>query len=111
MPDATATAYSLSSRHSRWVYVIPILHLCVCSLALIGIVIRRLQPLAIVFDILWVADFPLSIVGFILVLQYHPALAMIWMAVVGTLWWYALSRVGEALWKHFADRRSPELKL
>jgi hypothetical protein len=107
----TAAPRLLLSRHSRWVYILPILHLCVCSLALIGFVIPALQPLAIVFEFLWVADFPFSIVGFILVLQYRPALAMTWMVVVGTLWWYALSRVAEALWKHFADRRSPELDL
>ena len=57
---------------------------------------------------LWVADFPFSIVSFVLVWR-HPALAMIWMVVVRTLWWSALSRVAEALWKHLADRRSPEL--
>ncbi len=110
MLDATATAHPPRSRQSRWVYVLPILHLCVCSLALIGFVIPALQPWAIVFELLWIADFPFSIVGFILAWQ-HPALAMIWMVVVGTLWWYALSRAAEAMWKRFADRRSPELKL
>ena len=110
MLDAAATAHAPRSRHSRWVFVLPIVHVCVCSLALIGFVIPALQPLAIAFGFLWVADFPFSIAGFILVWR-HPALAMIWMVVVGTLWWYALSRVAEALWKHLADRRGPELKL
>lgn len=110
MLDATAKGRSQLSHHSRWVYVLPILHLGVCSLALVGFVVPALQPLGIAFESLWVADFPFSIVGFILAWQ-HPALAMIWMVVVGTLWWYALSRVAEELWNHFADRRSPELKL
>ena len=110
MLDATATADAPRPRHSRWIYLLPILHLCVCSLALVGFVIPALQPLAIAFAFLWVADFPFSVVGFILAWQ-HPALAMIWMVVVGTLWWYALSRAADAMWKRFADRPNPELKL
>jgi ABC-type Na+ efflux pump permease subunit len=110
MVDATATAHALRSRHSRWVYVIPILHLCVCLLALVGFVIPALQPLAIAFEFLWVADLPFSIVGFILAWQ-HPTLAMIWMVSVGTLWWYALSCGVEILWKRFKDRGRASLKL
>jgi hypothetical protein len=63
-----------------------------------------------VFEFLWVADLPVSIVGFALAWQ-HRVLAMLWMTLVGTLWWYALSCGAEAIWKHFADRRSSELKL
>src|ERR1700746_3445160 len=31
MLDATAAAHALRSRHSRWVYVLPIIHLFVCA--------------------------------------------------------------------------------
>ena len=110
MLDATATAHALRSRHSRWAYVIPILHLCVCSLAMPRLVIPAQLPLAIAFEFLWVAALPFSIVGFILAWQ-HPTLAMIWMVSIGTLWWYALSCGAEILWKRFKDLGSDSLKL
>ena len=110
MLDVTATAHAQRSRHSRWVYVLPIVHLSVCALSFVGFVMRTLQSLAIAFEFLWVADLPLSIVGFILTWQ-HPTLAMIWMVSVGTLWWYALSCGAEILWKRFKDRGSDGLKL
>jgi hypothetical protein len=110
MLDVTATAHALRSRHSRWVYVLPILHLSVSALSFVGFVMPTLQSLAIAFEFLWVADLPFSIVGFILAWQ-HPTLAMIWMVSVGTLWWYALSCGVEILWKRFKDRGRASLKL
>ena len=83
MLDARATAHALRSRHSRWVYVLPILHLSVCALSFVGFVMPTLQSLAIAFEFLWVADLPFSIVGFILAWQ-HPILAMIWMIRLGS---------------------------
>src|SRR4029077_21133850 len=44
MLDVTATAHALRSRHSRWVYVLPILHLSVCALSFVGF----LMPTAVV---------------------------------------------------------------
>jgi hypothetical protein len=104
MPGLLAKVNSLRCRHSRWVYLLPILQFVVCALALSGYVIPALQPLGIVFEFLWFADLPISVVAFILV-WHHGVLAMIWMVIVGTLWWFLLSLGAEALWNRLTDWR------
>ena len=81
-------------RQSRWVYVLPMLHLCVFAVANLGIFIPALQNLGILETYLIAADLPVSLVVFALAWHY-PMLAAIWIMVVGTLWWYLLSRLLE----------------
>ena len=46
------------------------------------------------------ADLPISMVAFALAWKYS-ALATAWIFVVGTLWWYLLSRVAEPVLRRF----------
>ena len=85
---------SHSHRHFRWVYVLPILHLCVFAVANLGIFIPARQSLGVLETYLIAADLPVSLVVFALAWHY-PVLAEMWIMIVGTLWWYFLSRLLE----------------
>ena len=83
----------LIRKHARrWVYVLPILHLCACLVSMIGYVIPSLQYWGIAFTFILLCDLPISVVAYALGWK-HPAIATIWIFVVGTLWWYSLSLV------------------
>jgi hypothetical protein len=89
----------------RWVYFLPILHVCACvtSLALYMSPIRELQHLGILWTFIMMADLPVSIVAYVLAWQ-HGALAAIWVIVAGSLWWYLLSRGVEVALNRFLHR-------
>src|SRR5260370_39955223 len=73
-----------ASAHSRWIYFLSILHVCVCSISMIGYLLPRLQYLGIAWTGIMVADFPISLVALALAWKYSaPATA--WILVVGTL--------------------------
>jgi hypothetical protein len=74
----------------RGVYVAPIAHLALGLAAYSGYVIPRLQFLGILGSILTIVDLPLSIVALILSFK-NDALAVTWILVAGTCWWYFLS--------------------
>jgi hypothetical protein len=95
------------SHRFSWVYVLPAVHLIACFIADVpALLIPRMQSLGIVQSYLIVADFPISIGVFALAWQ-HPLLAYAWIWVVGTLWWYLLSRVVRYIFEnHFAKSRS-----
>jgi hypothetical protein len=84
----------------RWVYFLPSVHLCACFVSFIGLVIPSLQYTGILFTFILVADLPVSALAYALGWK-QSALAVTWIFVAGTLWWYLLSLAGEALVKAF----------
>jgi hypothetical protein len=95
----------LSVEKSKWVYFLPALHA--------GLeILNFLTPHGVIelfgFPILLLADFPLSIVVFTLAWKY-PLLAHLWILVVGTAWWYFLSRLILKMLSKFGDRQPPSL--
>jgi hypothetical protein len=96
------------SAHSRWIYLLPTLHLCVCLISMVGYLVPRLQYLGIVWTGIMVADFPISLVALVLAWKYS-ALATAWILVVGTLWWYLLSRGAELVARRFKPHRDVPL--
>jgi hypothetical protein len=83
-------------RQWRWVYFIPILHLSACFVSFVGYVIPSLQYIGILFTFILMADLPISLPAYALAWKYG-SFAGIWIFVVGTLWWYLLSRVAATL--------------
>ena len=75
--------------HLRWIYVVPSVHLCICLVVIFAMLVPSLSYIAIIFESLWVLDFPISVVAFMLVWQ-HGILSYLWILIVGTLWWYLL---------------------
>ena len=92
-------------RHSRWIYFLPIVHLLACVVGFVGLAVPLLQGVGIVFTIILLADFPISLLAYALAWR-HGVLAAIWIVGAGTLWWYLLSVAGEALLSRFPRRHS-----
>src|SRR5271156_1435186 len=90
--------------HPDWVYFLPILHFCVCLMSTLRYFVPGLQYLSVMWDFVVRVDFPISLVANALTPKFAP-LAAIWVVVVGTLWWYLLSRVAEYLFDNFKSRR------
>jgi len=63
-------------------------------------------PVAILFDTLLIADFPLSFVAFGMIWEGHWQSAMLLWGTVGTVWWYLLGLVVLWLRRKWADSRS-----
>jgi len=85
-----------------WIYFLPVLHLCACLISMVGFVIPSLQHLGMVSTYIMTVDLPISLVAVALVWK-HSALATAWISVVGTLWWYLLSRGAELVLRKFRD--------
>ena len=81
----------------RWVYWPPLIHLSVCLGVMLGYVVPGLQFLGILWSVLTIADFPLSIVTVALAFSHHGVIAAVWVLLAGTLWWYVLCRTAEFL--------------
>lgn len=96
------------SAHSRWVYLLPILHLCACLISMVGYLVPSLQYLGIVWTGIMLVDLPISLVAFALAWKYS-ALAAAWILVAGTLWWYLLSRGAELVVRRLKARRDVPL--
>jgi hypothetical protein len=90
----------------RWVYLLPVLHLCACLTSVVGHVIPGLQYLGIVWVFIMLIDLPVSAIAYALAWN-HGTVAGIWVVVVGTLWWYLLSRGAEILVNKFKTPNSP----
>jgi len=86
----------VSRNHNRWAYLLPSLHLGACLLSFTGVVIPGLQYLGILFTFILVADLPISVPYYALAWK-HGALAVTWIFLGGTLWWYVLGRGANAL--------------
>jgi hypothetical protein len=101
---------ALMDRPIRWRYVLPSLHLFACLTSYIGLLIPSLQFLGILFSFVLLADLPVSFLAYGLAWKY-PALAVTWVFVAGTLWWYLLGRAVQAVFLGFAHRNDPPSKL
>lgn len=94
----------LLRRRSRWVYGLPILHLCACLGSMIGYVVPSFQnTTGTLWEFITMSDLPLSFVAYALAWKYG-ALATIWIVIVGTLWWYLISCGIERLIGKLRDR-------
>jgi hypothetical protein len=91
---------------NRWLYLLPSLHLCACVTSYIGLLLPSLHHWGILFTFILMADLPISLPAYFLAWKYS-ALAVIWIFVVGTLWWYLLARSAQVLWLKFVGGREP----
>src|SRR5258708_12978409 len=72
-------------RPSRWVYLLPLLHLCACLTSYVGLLEPSLQHLGILFTFVQLADLPISLPAYFLGWKYST-LAVIWIFVAGNPW-------------------------
>jgi hypothetical protein len=75
-----------------------------------GLVVPALQPLGIVESFVLLADLPTSLLAYWLAWK-HSTLAALWILVVGTLWWYLLSRGIELALSNFRNRGTTALSM
>jgi hypothetical protein len=80
----------------RWAYIPPLIHLWICFVGIVGTLVPRVNYLAFAWTFVFIADFPISIIPFVLVWKY-PLTGALWLIVVGTLWWYLLTLGAERL--------------
>jgi hypothetical protein len=69
---------------------------------MIGLILPGLQFLGIIWGFVMLFDLPISIVAYALAFHYS-LLAGLWIFVVGTLWWYLLSRGAGIVFAMFRD--------
>jgi hypothetical protein len=93
-----------------WRYVLPSIHLLACVSSYVGLLIPRLQFFGILFPFVLLVDLPVSLLAYGLGCKY-PALAVTWVFVAGTLWWYLLGRAVQAVFLWFARRNDTSAKL
>ena len=87
----------------RRVYLLPIIHLLVSLMSMIGMIALKLSFLGVVWGFIMLEDLPISLVAYLVAWKYSW-LAALWIIVVGTLWWYLLSRGVEFIFDMFKDR-------
>jgi len=87
----------------RRVYLLPIIHLLVSLMSMIGMIALKVSFLGVVWGFIMLADLPISLVAYLVAWKYSW-LAALWIIVVGTLWWYLLSRGVEFIFDMFKDR-------
>jgi hypothetical protein len=81
----------MAIRSFRSVYIPPLIHIGICAVALVAYVLPpQLQFLGILWVILNIIDFPVSLVA-MAAAWANGVLAGAWIIVIGTLWWYFLS--------------------
>jgi hypothetical protein len=80
-----------------WAHRLPLIHLAICLIAMLGYVVPGLDFLGILFSVLTLADIPVSFVTIALGFSNHTVLAGIWTLVAGTLWWFLLCLTAETL--------------
>jgi hypothetical protein len=101
---------ALMVRSMRWRYVLPSLHFLACSISYVGLLIPSLQFLGILFTYVLLADLPISLPAYFLAWKY-PVLAVTWVFVAGTLWWYLIGRAVQVVFLWFARRNDIPAKL
>jgi hypothetical protein len=72
----------------------------------LGLLIPSLQYFGILFTFVLIADIPVSIPAYLFGWKYS-ALAVVWVFIAGTLWWYWLSRAANALFTRYVRRNEP----
>jgi hypothetical protein len=96
--------------HRRWVYLFPLAHLCACLVLIPGYLIPNLQYWGILWTFITNADLPISIVASALAFSGNATLAVVWIFVVGTFWWYVLGCALEFVINR-VKRRQPATQL
>src|SRR5258708_40094350 len=91
---------------TRWLYLLPSLHLCACLTSYVGLLVPSLQHLGILFAFVLLADLPISLPAYFLAWKYST-LAAIWIFVAGTFSWYLLARSAQALLSTIGSRNNP----
>jgi hypothetical protein len=76
---------------SRWIYVLPALHLSVCVILLFGVYALDWSLAGLLWGFLVLLDLPISAPYYVVGWRYG-AIAILWIVVAGTFWWYQLSR-------------------
>jgi hypothetical protein len=97
------------TKQPRWIYFLPILHLCACAASAIGLAFPRFEYFGAIWPFITLADLPISLVSFALVWKYS-SLSILWILVVGTAWWYLLSLGLRSAFEHFADRSETQIR-
>jgi hypothetical protein len=72
---------------------------------MIGMIALQISVLGTVWGFIMLVDLPISIVAYVVGWKYSW-LAALWIIVVGTLWWYLLSRGVEFIFDQFKNRGS-----
>jgi len=76
-----------------------------CIGYLVGYLVPPIQSsLAIAIEVFIWLDFPISLLTMGLAMANHEVMALAWLFVVGTLWWYALSLGGRFVYNNFISR-------
>ncbi len=96
--------------HRRWVYLFSLTHLCACLVLIPGYVIPNLHYWGILWTFITNADLPISIVASVLAFSGNSTLAVVWIFVVGTFWWYVLGCALEFVINR-VKRRQPATQL
>lgn len=73
---------------------------------MVGYLIPSLQYLGIVWVGVMLVDMPVSAIAYVLAWK-HGTVAALWVVVVGTLWWYLLSRGAGILIDKFRAKSQP----
>jgi hypothetical protein len=87
----------------RWVYFLPLVHFVVSSTSLLLAHIPGLNFLAFAWTLTMMVDLPISLASYFAAWKY-PGIAVAWVIVAGTMWWYLLSKIAEVLF-HLVARR------
>jgi hypothetical protein len=88
----------MHSGRLRWVHIVPLVHVVLCLAAFSGYAVSALQPLGILGSVLFIVDFPVSMLYAVLAMSgHHDALALCCLVLAGTAWWYGLCRVAEVI--------------
>jgi hypothetical protein len=90
--------------HLRWFHLLPIFHLCACLISYVGLLLPSLEYFGILFTFVLLADLPVSLPAYFLGWKY-PAIAVTWIFVAGTFWWYFLGRGVDFLIDLFRGRK------
>jgi hypothetical protein len=90
--------------------VLPTLHLSIVLFSYLVIFIPGHGSLGLLFTYVLVADLPISIVTYAVVMVY-PVLGFIWILLAGTAWWHLLGRGLEALISKVTNRNESAPRL
>jgi hypothetical protein len=94
---------SVTTTRSPWVYLLPAIHFCACSIIMLGYVVPAWRSLLLGWEYVIVVDFPVSFIAVGLAWS-HQVLSLIWFLIAGTVWWYVLGRVVDAVLNRFRRR-------
>ena len=84
--------------------MLPTVHLCACLITCVAFLTPRLEFFGLVFDFVFEADYPISFMAWLFAWN-NPSFILL-QTVLGTLWWYLLSRAAEALLVRFSREKA-----